>query len=986
MADFSTTDNSKAPKHSTPEAAQGIRIAAGPFIGEVKHNIDTKRSGRLTVYIEGLGGNSDDTSCWRTVQYASPFYGVTPPPMTADGKLDKRQSGDNFETNPHSYGFWMVPPDIGAKVLCTFVQGDPGKGYWFACLPDWPNMHMVPGLSGNDANPLPLTEFNPGDVGRAELEGFDARPSRPVHQILANQLVKQGLDQDRERGLITSSAFRESPSAVFGFSTPGRSLDDATLQPAESNVSTDTTGDKTQEQQDQQKAQQQAGSKRNTGRGRRGGHSFVMDDGDADGKNQLVRLRSANGNMIMMNDTSGFIYIINATGTAWMELDSSGAVNIYSETDIKFAAKNNIYLEAANGGIKMHAKNAIDIVADATLNATGKGALNIYSDKLTKVTGKDGLHLKGKNTYLSGDQCVQINGGQHLDLGASCINLNCSKPTPAQAASSGTPPQGMPTKEPWTGHKKGPGGSGSGTSKNLGAGYGQGNGVAGNYGKSADYSGVGSNSRGSVTNGTIGSTGGAGPGSTGFRQGTEAAPTNTFGGNNGVGEYRGYPNLNGSPAVGTGQCVALVQAYSNAGPTSGWRPADNRNLFDNPPQPGAAIATLDRGYYANQPTGNHAAIYLGQGSDSRGRYILVQEQNVARDQYGNKVVGERRIYERTGGSDSNNASTFRVIANKNNPEGVSVRNAPPVTQKPADGLNPEGKITAPEQKGDRPDVNKEGKGFVDPAKEQEVRESTKTGGEGLPSDGDALTESDGSKTPDKNAGSTAQDTQALQDSIKEEQKIQDKAYKESMQADWDLESGKITRDEYNQITNDNNKIITDSNTRIAETEDKLKQDSSSSSTSVATGEQQKDVPNTSYERDFDYIEKVQDSNSGSNNPTGLETTGSNNNLNGGLGGEQPGGNLTPAPEPFLPTQLGSSDTVPPYGPDISGPDYPEAGSPGNNARPPTGGAVGMNEPDTPENSSKPFSGDKQGPGQGGVQGPTGAPQNTSPQAAGGPSC
>jgi hypothetical protein len=46
----------------------------------------------------------------------------------------------------------------------------------------------------------------------------------------------------------------------------------------------------------------------------------------------------------------------------------------------------------------------------------------------------------------------------------------------------------------------------------------------------------------------------------------------------------------------------------------------------------------------------------------------------------------------------------------------------------------------------------------------------------------------------------------------------------------------------------------------------------------------------------------------------------------------------------------------------------------------------MNEPDTPENSLKPFSGDKQGPGQGGVQGPAGAPQNTSPQSAGGPSC
>jgi muramidase (phage lysozyme) len=463
MPFFGETGGSKAPKHTAHESAQGIRINAGPFIGIVKNNVDPQRAGRLQVWISELGGDPDDQSAWRTVSYASPFYGVTPPQSQVNG-TDTRPTGQNFETNPHSYGFWMVPPDLGVKVLCMFVNGDPFKGYWIACIPDWPNMHMLPAMSGNDKNPLPLVEYNddaPDDI--TSLNSFHNRQTQ-AHQEQVKILQKQGLDQDKDRGLITSSAFRESPSAVFGFSTPGTLL----------------KGEEGQQ----------------TGTGRKGGHTFVMDDGDAETNNQLIRIRSSSGHMLMMNDSSGFIYVTNADGTAWFELDSTGNINFYADGDIQMAAKGNIHFEAGKS-FKVKAKEVVDLLSDGMGNLTGKKGINLSSEGSTKVEGKKGLHLKGENTYLTGDKCMQLNGGKHLDLGAGCINLNSSQPTKAQGAQTAQGPQGMPTKEPWQGHK------------------------AGGKGRSSGVSRGGASRTDVLDSGPIGTTGGVGPGPTGFRQGTE---------------------------------------------------------------------------------------------------------------------------------------------------------------------------------------------------------------------------------------------------------------------------------------------------------------------------------------------------------------------------------------------------------------------------------------------------------------------------------
>jgi len=68
------------------------------------------------------------------------------------------------------------------------------------------------------------------------------------------------------------------------------------------------------------------------------------------------------------------------------------------------------------------------------------------------------------------------------------------------------------------------------------------------------------------------------------------------------------------PNVGTGHCVPLVQQYARCPQYSGWRQGaavkDNTKIAL-----GTAIATFVNGKYPNAPTGNHAALFIGQDED-----------------------------------------------------------------------------------------------------------------------------------------------------------------------------------------------------------------------------------------------------------------------------------------------------------------------------------------------------------------------------------
>lgn len=393
----------------------------GPFIGKIMNNIDPTFSGRVQVYIEAFGaGDSQDSNLWRTVRYMSPFFGSTNPRL--DDNFAPAPGFGSYLTNPQSYGMWFTPPDIGVEVLCFFVEGDPTRGYYVGCIPQQASNRMVPAIGATDkvdyqgatesayfadSPQMPVTElnvYNEGIINNPRF--FDVK--KPVHRYVAAAMFQQGINKDPQRGPITSSSQRETPSTTYGVSTPGRAIYQGGLQP--------------------ETIKQQLNSGELTPKdvkviARQGGHSLVMDDGDLVGQDALVRIRTAKGHQIMMNDEGNFFQILHANGQTWIEFGVEGTVDVYSTNSV------NVRTE---GTINLHADEDINIYAGRDISIKSKNNTKMESEKEFSIAALDKMFLytqatldvlsDGSLAIKSSDGAWNAGGGMKLQAGR--IDLN----------------------------------------------------------------------------------------------------------------------------------------------------------------------------------------------------------------------------------------------------------------------------------------------------------------------------------------------------------------------------------------------------------------------------------------------------------------------------------------------------------------------------------------------------------------------------------
>jgi len=402
----------------------GIPNEPGPWIGTVMNNHDPARIGRVQVYIPEFGdGDMNDSATWRTVRYMSPFFGNTPHAGTSEG------TGSSIEGNPNSYGMWFTVPDKGVQVLCFFVGGDANQGYYMGCIPDPDYMHMVPavGASSNyvldegnaaqaqkfaNAPRLPVAEINAeNNEIRENPESFNQ--PRPVHTPTAASMYQQGVINDKVRGPVGSSAYRESPSNVFGISTPGRPVYASGITEYNIQQSFDEPGAVTKE--DLKVV------------GRRGGHSFIMDDGDVTGNDQLIRIRTAKGHQITMSDDGNSMHIMHSNGSTWIEFGQEGTLDIYATNSINLRTE---------GDLNLHADQDLNLYAGRGLNMFGKEYANIESPKMLSLFGEEKLSVGSKKMLsvlsdgtiaIDGTTTIGINSAGPTVVNGSTVELNTRK-------------------------------------------------------------------------------------------------------------------------------------------------------------------------------------------------------------------------------------------------------------------------------------------------------------------------------------------------------------------------------------------------------------------------------------------------------------------------------------------------------------------------------------------------------------------------------
>jgi len=438
-------------------ADQGVQERnPGPYLARVIKHADPYYLGGLEVELLKTteAGNIGETLGQTTiVYYASPFYGIT---QSANiGKNDK------YSDTQKSYGFWAIPPDPGSLVLVTFVEGTREFGYWFACVPEKGMTYMVPGgqpateqLTGQVPSDLKGKRLPAGEYNKSTTKPQTnnvIKYKRPINDDFVNQLLEQGLVEDDIRGITSSSAQREFPSAVIGISSPGP---------------VDKRGGSPQGKIGLKESQATVHTSR------LGSSSFVIDDGDdklirkgspedtpyeyvnkeASGKggdvtrphNELIRLRTRTGAQILMHTSEDLIYINNSRGTCWLEMSSNGKLDVYAqdsisfhtEVDMNFVADRDINFEAGRN-INMIVNESIFQSAGQNLEVKVGVDGKIHAGvSLQTLSGEDTIVTAGGTVWIDGGPDVQLNGGNA-----------------AEAALKAHFPQRVPQHEPWNGHE-----------------------------------------------------------------------------------------------------------------------------------------------------------------------------------------------------------------------------------------------------------------------------------------------------------------------------------------------------------------------------------------------------------------------------------------------------------------------------------------------------------------------------------------------------
>jgi len=420
----------------TPENINNSNEDRGPFLARVIENFDNKYMGTLRVQIMREVGNApSDEGSIKEAKYLSPFYGVT--------GIEHLGNNNTFNDTQKSYGMWMVPPTVGGMVVVMKV--DAVGWVWIGCIQDEYMNFMIPGLAAteiNTENPpgkKPVGEYNKR-VNPAEHTDT-TQIKKPIHPF-SNVLATQGLITDEVRGITTSSARRESPSNVFGISTPGPV--DRAQGAARGNIGTNQ------------------GKIQGTFVSRKGGSTFVMDDGDdnflrktpaSEGPpdyasvendekggnvgiphNELIRIRTRTGHQILLHNSEDLIYIGNARGTTWIELTSNGKIDIFAEDSISIHTKADLNITADND-INLTAGNDINLKAGNNFNAMAATDYNIKAAADGKLTVGGQSNIKA--------------GGNHVETAS---NIHMNGPAAANAADAIKAPR-VPEHEPWAGHE-----------------------------------------------------------------------------------------------------------------------------------------------------------------------------------------------------------------------------------------------------------------------------------------------------------------------------------------------------------------------------------------------------------------------------------------------------------------------------------------------------------------------------------------------------
>jgi hypothetical protein len=390
-----------------------------PYImeGFVLDTDDKDQMGRMKIWVPTLDGEAYDIDNLPWAEYASPMVGVT---------TDFPAGRSGVKSSGHvAYGFWS-PPKMNSQVLVFLLNGDPTRRFYFSAYADLHRNRSLPaGRNVNEQEQVgPWTDtydkLEPAASNLKQAFGSGIGSSQAqTRGAWERQVAQDKSTKDGRDGYANSAADPTSykDPQVYCWTTPGH-------------------------------------------------HAIIMSD-SAD--HCRTRIKTCEGNQIIMDDTNERIYISTAKGNTWIELDEDGHVNIYGAKSVSIRAEEDINL-AANRNINLEAQGEINLKAGASLKASG-GTLDLSTGGSFKASGCS-VDINSTNTKISGDTLnlksdgslaisgknTSIKSVSTLVLSGSAVTSNppivpggtAPDASPAVCAGHASSPSVIPAHEPWT--------------------------------------------------------------------------------------------------------------------------------------------------------------------------------------------------------------------------------------------------------------------------------------------------------------------------------------------------------------------------------------------------------------------------------------------------------------------------------------------------------------------------------------------------------
>ena len=396
----------------------------------VKDNRDPQKMGRLKVWISGSGSHENTKESWIDCYYASPFAGRTRGTSNAD----------TFADYPKSYGFWAVPPDVGASVFVFFVNGKIERAYWFSATFDY---HMNSSMPGPETkvlgtseidSPLPVTEYD----RNTQIADID----NPYLNVpLADGLLRQNLLYDTHKGVPNRSSRRQAPAMVYGMSTPRGNhivLDDGY-----------TDDELTAKNWDEDQNTQQNTEFGNPANDTRSGSR----------KDEGIVFRTRSGAQLLISESEGNVFVINRDGTGRFEMDAEGNIvflayksfAVRSKEDINWIAERDLKIEVGRnvmwtvGGnstyeiqgshSQIHHHEVI-INTDKSVRVVAKEEIRFESTLDTSILTNASLRLESiSNTNIKSSASLRLESAEDSNIKAgSTMNLESASKTSISAS------------------------------------------------------------------------------------------------------------------------------------------------------------------------------------------------------------------------------------------------------------------------------------------------------------------------------------------------------------------------------------------------------------------------------------------------------------------------------------------------------------------------------------------------------------------------